>query len=299
MKIYKLKFLAIVVALFSSICVLSNSADAQIRRVNFSRAQIDRLIRNVEERVDRFVVQFDYALDNSRLNNTRREDNLNQRARDLETATDELRREFDRNDSRRENSAEVRRVLNIASDINVAMKNRQLNRPTERNWTAVKTELNALARAYNLPQIGGAYNPNTSGGQGNSNLNRARIDRLIRNIEERVDRFVVQFDYALDDSRLNNTRRENRLNERARDLETATDELRREFDRNDSRWENSSEIRKCLNIASDIDVAMRNRQLNRATENNWRAVRTELNALARAYNLSPTGAAYRQYNKSR
>lgn len=293
MKIYHSKFLTIAFAFFSLICAFSVTADAQTRRVNFSRTQIDRLIRNVEERVDRFVVQFDYALDNSRLNNTRREDNLNQRARDLETATDELRREFDRNDSRRENTAEVRRVLNIASDINVAMRNRQLNRATERNWATVKTELNALARAYNLPQIGSAYNSNASGGQGNSNLNRARIDRLIKNLEERVDRFVVQFDYALDDSRLNNTRRENQLNERARGLERATDELRREFDRNDSRWENSSEIRKCLDIASDIDVAMRNRRLNRATENNWKAVRTELNTLAHAYNLSPTGVAYR------
>ena len=293
MKNYSLKFLVVIIAIVGSICAMSNDANAQLRRNNLSRAQIDRLIRNVEERVDRFVVQFDYALDNSRLNNTRREDNLNQRARDLETATDEIRREFDRNDSKRENSAEVRKCLNIASDINVAMRNRRLNAASERNWAAVRSELNALARAYNLPQIGGAYNPNTPVGQGNSNLSRARIDRLIRNLEERVDRFVVQFNYALDDSRPNNTRRENRLNERARDLERATDELRREFDRNDSKWENSQEVRKCLDIASDIDVAMRNRRLNRATENNWRAVRTELNALARAYNLSPTGGAYR------
>ncbi|MGI8641296.1 MAG: hypothetical protein ACR2MG_15285 [Pyrinomonadaceae bacterium] len=294
MKNYSLKFLVAIAAIVGSICALSASANAQIRRGNLNRVQVDRLIKNVEERVDRFVVQFDYALDNSRINNTRREDNLNGRARDLEAATDELRREFDRNDSRRENSAEVRKCLNIASDINVAMRNRKLNQATERNWAAVRTELNALARAYNLPQIGGAYNANTpGGGQVNSNFPRAKIDRLIRNLEERVDRFVVQFDYALDNSRLNNTRRENRLNERARDLERATDELRREFDRNDSRQENSQEVRKCLNIASDIDVAMRNRRLNRATENNWRAVRAELNALARAYNLSPTGGAYR------
>jgi hypothetical protein len=282
------------IAIIGAICAMSIDANAQIRRNNLSRAQVDRLIRNVEQRVDRFVVQFDYALDNSRINNTRREDNLNQRARDLETATDELRREFDRNDSRRENSQEVRKCLNIASDINVAMRNRRLNAATERNWAAVRTELNALARAYNLPQIGGAYTPNTpGGGQGNSNFPRAQVDRLIRNLEERVDRFVVQFDYALDNSRLNNTRRENRLNELAKNLETATDELRREFDRNDSRQENSAEVRKCLNIASEIDVAMRNRRLNRATENNWRAVRTELNALARVYNLSTTGGAYR------
>jgi len=158
MKIYKLKFLVVAVALFSSICVLSSSsADAQIRRNNFSRAQVDRLIRNLEERVDRFVVQFDYALDDSRLNNTKRENRLNERARDLERATDELRREFDRNDSRRENSAEVRKCLNIASDIDVAMRNRQLNRATENNWRAVRTELNVLARAYNLSPTGGAY----------------------------------------------------------------------------------------------------------------------------------------------
>ena len=294
MKIYSLKFLAAIAVIVGSVCALNSDANAQNRRNNLARAQVDRLIRSVEERVDRFVVQFDYALDNSRLNNTRREDNLNRRARDLEAATDELRREFDRNDSRRENSAEVRKCLNIASDINVAMRNRRLNQATERNWAAVRTELNALARAYNLPQIGGAYNPNTpGGGRGNSNFPRAQVDRLIRNLEERVDRFVVQFDYALDNSRLNNTRRENRLNELAKSLETATDELRREFDRNDSRQENSAEVRKCLNIASNIDVAMRNRRLNRTTENNWRVIRTELNALARAYNLSPTGGAYR------
>ncbi|HXH68975.1 MAG TPA: hypothetical protein VNI60_01375 [Pyrinomonadaceae bacterium] len=292
MKSYSLRFLVVIAAIVGSICALSESANAQIRRGNLNRVQVDRLIRNVEERVDRFVVQFDYALDNSRLNNTRREDNLNQRARDLEAATDELRREFDRNDSRRENSQEVRKCLNIASDINAVMRNRRLNAASERNWAAVRSELNALARTYNLPQIGGAYNPNTPG-RGNSSLSRAQIDRIIRNLEERVDRFVVQFDYALDNSRLNNTRRENRLNERARDLERATDELRRVFDRNDSLRENSQEVRNCLNIASDIDVAMRNRRLNRATENNWRAVRAELNALARAYNLSPTGGAYR------
>lgn len=293
MKNYSLRILVVMITVIGSICVMSSDAGAQVRRSNLSRAQIDRLIRNVEERVDRFVLQFDRSLDNSRLNNTNREDNLNRRARDLEAATDDLRREFDRNDSRRENSAEVRNCLNIASDINVAMRNRNLNAATERNWAAVRTELNALARAYDLPQIGSAYNPNTTGNQGNSNTGRAQIDRLIRNVEERVDRFVAQFDNALDNSRLNNTRRENRLNELARSLEAATDELRREFDRNDSRRENTAEVRRCLNIASDIDVAMRNRRLNRATENNWRAVRAELNALARAYNLSPTGGAYR------
>ncbi len=134
MKSYSLRFLVVIIAIVGSICVFGNDANAQFRRNNLSRAQIDRLIKNVEERVDRFVVQFDYALDDSRLNNTRRENRLNERARDLERTTGELRREFDRNDSRWEKSAEVRKCLDIASDIDVAMRNRRLNRATENNW---------------------------------------------------------------------------------------------------------------------------------------------------------------------
>ncbi len=88
MKNYSLKFLVVIIAIVGSICAMSDDANAQLRRNNLSRAQIDRLIRNLEERVDRFVVQFNYALDNSRLNNTRRENRLNERARDLERATD-------------------------------------------------------------------------------------------------------------------------------------------------------------------------------------------------------------------
>lgn len=121
------------------------------------RAQVDRLIKNVEERVDRFVSQFNDSLDRSRLNGTRREDNLNERARDLEAATDELRREFDRNDSKQENRAEAQKCLDIASDINRVIARRKFNRATENNWATVRAELNALARFYNLPAIGGAY----------------------------------------------------------------------------------------------------------------------------------------------
>lgn len=143
-------------SIFAVTAFNSTEADAQ-RRNRYTKAQVDRIVTRVEQRVDRFVRQFDRSLDNSRLDGTRREDNLNQRARDLEVATDELRREFDRRDSWYENRDEVRRCLNIATDINVAMRNRRLNRATENNWANVRAELNALARVYDLPNIGGAY----------------------------------------------------------------------------------------------------------------------------------------------
>ena len=286
-------FLAVATAVF----VINSEANAQTyRRIsnsnNLTKPQVQRILRRVEERTDRFVALFNDSLDNSRLNNSRRENNLNRRARDLESATDELRREFDRSDAWIENKDEVRRCLNIASDINIAMRNRRLDRTTENTWNLLKTELNTLARTYGLPAVGSSYTTSGNGGNYGSNLNKAQVNRLINNLEMRVDRFVVQFNDSLDNSRLNNTRREDSLNRRARDLEAATDELRREFDSRDLWIENKDEVRRCLNIAADINVAMRNRKLGAATENNWRAVRTELNALAKVYGLPAVGGAY-------
>lgn len=119
-----------------------------------TKAQVDGIITRVEQNLDAFVNMLDTSLDNSGLNGTNREDYLNSRTEDLEKATDELRSEFDRRDSWIENKAEVRKCLDIATDINVAMKNRHLGAATEKKWAKVRFELNRLADAYNLPKVG-------------------------------------------------------------------------------------------------------------------------------------------------
>lgn len=127
-------------------------------------------------------------------------------------------------------------------------------------------------------------------GWANRRYNRGNIDRLIRNVEQRTDVFVGQIDKGLDRSRLDGTRREDNLNERAKDLERVTDELRSDFDRRgENWWETRDNVQRTLSIASGIDTAMRNRNLGRGSgaEANWRNVRRELNTLARAYNLRP------------
>ena len=122
-------------------------------------------------------------------------------------------------------------------------------------------------------------------------MTKAQVKAVINRVEARVDNFVANYDKALDRSRLDGSSRENWLMDRARDLEKATDELSREFDRRDAWIENKSETRKCLNIASDIDRNMRNYRFGSAAENNWSRVRHELNTLADIYNLPRVGAA--------
>ena len=122
-------------------------------------------------------------------------------------------------------------------------------------------------------------------------MTKAQVKAVINRVEDRVDNFVSNYDKALDKSRLDGSSRENWLMNRARDLERATDELSREFDRRDAWIENKDETRKCLNIASDIDRNMRNYRFGSAAETNWARVRLELNTLADIYNLPRVGAA--------
>jgi Na+/phosphate symporter len=141
-----------------AVLVLANSTNAQrtkeARGKRYTKSQVKEVIKRVETRVDNFVKNYDNALDKSRLNGTKREDWLMKRAKDLEHATDELRKEFNRKDAWIENKAEVRKCLNIASDIDKNMKKRKYGKKTESNWTRVRYELNTLADIYNLPKVG-------------------------------------------------------------------------------------------------------------------------------------------------
>jgi len=139
------------------LAALSIPAQAQggrgYRNRGYSKADVDRIIRRVENQSDRFVKSFDRSLDNSRLDGTRREDNLNQRARDLENSLDSLRQEFDRTDRYQDTRSQVSSVLNIAEGINNVVRRRRLGGNTERLWGQLRSELNTLASVYNLRQL--------------------------------------------------------------------------------------------------------------------------------------------------
>jgi Skp family chaperone for outer membrane proteins len=156
MKTNFLKLFAVITVLFS-VAVLADSTFAQPRRARgkvYTKAEVKAVIKRVETRVDNFVKQYDKSLDNSSLNGSNKEDWLNKRAKDLEKATDELRREFEKRDLWIENKDEVRKCMNIATDIDKNMKNKRYGTTTENNWKAVVFELNTLARLYNVPQVG-------------------------------------------------------------------------------------------------------------------------------------------------
>ncbi len=145
-------------AMFIILAVAENGS-AQNRRYNrrynqgVSKQQVKNLLKRIEERSDKFSSALNKSLDRSRLDGTHAEDRIDQRAHDLENATDELRREYDRNDTHRENAPEVRKVINAASAVNRIMLRRKFSAQAENTWVNLRAEINALARLFRIGAI--------------------------------------------------------------------------------------------------------------------------------------------------
>ena len=87
--------------------VLTVNAQGRYRGRTYSKADVDRIIHRVEDSSDRLRQAVDRNLDRSRLDGTRREDDINQQVKQLENALDELRSEFDRRDTWRTNPLDL------------------------------------------------------------------------------------------------------------------------------------------------------------------------------------------------
>jgi archaellum component FlaC len=283
----------------------TNYAQRRASRAVYSQQQVEQLLERIEERTDAFSNQLNKSLDRSRLDGSRAEDNIAERVSELENATDELRREYDHNDTRGENRPEAQKILNTATEVNRIMSIRNFSSQAENSWVRLRTELNTLARVYGLPAVGArsyrfvaARNSNTPARNTvparRSTIIRGysqqQVEELLERIEERADDFTNQLNKSLDRSRLNGSRSEDNIAELARDLGDSTDELRREFDHNDTRGENLPEAQRILGVATNINRLLRSRNFGGQTESTWAVLRSELNVLARLYGLQAVGS---------
>jgi archaellum component FlaC len=298
----------VALAAFLMLAALADTNYSQrrgVRRAFYSQQQVEQLLERIEERTDAFSNQLNKSLDRSRLDGSRAEDNIAERVSELENATDELRREYDHNDTRGENLKEAQKILNTATEVNRIMNIRNFSSQSESSWLRLRTELNTLARVYGLPAVG-ARSYRFTRVRNNApvrntvpvvrrptiirSYSQQQVEELLERIEERSDAFSNRVNKSLDRSRLDGSRAEDNITERVRELENATDELRREFDHGDSRGENLAEAENILRTATVVDRLMRARNFGGQTESTWAALRTEINVLARLYGLASIGS---------
>jgi hypothetical protein len=122
------------------------------------RRQLRDLARRIDDRSRDLQRDIDRSLDNSRANGTRREDNVNQEARELHDAASRFRGVAgDSNDLYR-SSDEARRLLDQASQISRMLGRARLDGRTGGDWNQLRNDLRTVANIYNLRfNDGGGY----------------------------------------------------------------------------------------------------------------------------------------------
>lgn len=119
---------------------------AQERRAYGFRVQfgpdVQRLLRQAENHTSQFVAMLD----------ERDRYGLSERARELESQLNMVGGDFNER-SNYDRRSQIGTVLRVAGSINNAMRYRRVDFDVQRQWSMVRSDLNRLARVYNLRQI--------------------------------------------------------------------------------------------------------------------------------------------------
>ncbi|CAN5669764.1 hypothetical protein BH24ACI3_BH24ACI3_05910 [soil metagenome] len=160
----KFGLMAMVIGILSVVTAADVSAQGGIQ----SRANVEAVIRRMEEASNEFRNDFRNELDRSNLNNSQK--NTYRRQVDaFEQATDRLRSNFDRDNNWQRSRSQVQNVIRSAQPLNNTMNSLPFRRNIERQWNQLRNNVNTLANAYGLPGIaGGSWNGggNQPGGPG-------------------------------------------------------------------------------------------------------------------------------------
>jgi hypothetical protein len=249
------------------------AGQAQVAPYRVSDRQVEDLLDKIEEGSDRFRASLDSALDRSHIDGSRQEDRIENFVEDFEKATDRLRDRFDAKNSA---ASDVEEVLRKGAAIDDFMTRHALADRAQNDWRFLRGKLDDLARAYNVVWKWPAVVVTQAV------LPRADLDTdLIARIRRGEDRFRASIDAAIV------TGSDERIAENLRlnlgDLSLATNRLA----------ERSSDTLAAGDIAADmlrkaavIEAFMRRHPMTAQAQDDWRLLRSDMDALARMYNMS-------------
>jgi len=116
------------------------------------------------------------------------------------------------------------------------------------------------------------------------------VENIIRRVEQQSDRFKSSLDSALDKSRFNGTNREDDINSSIKAFYEQTKLLRDHFDKRHSA---GADVEAVLNRAARIDDFMHRNRLSSKAQDDWSALKSNLDELASTYNVSWRWDGYR------
>jgi hypothetical protein len=274
---------------------VATQARAQVvgQPYRLSDKEVERMLKQIENQTKTFRKSLDSSLDHSRVNGTRREDDINAFVKAFEEQTKRL---HDRFNDHKSVAADVEAVLDRASAIDRFMRRQRLGGRAAEDWFALRTNLDELAQAYNVTWrwegLAAPSDLGLSGGQvsfpgdrGTTlpyRLSDRDVEQILRRIERQSERFKSSLDSALDRSRLNGTEREDDVNEF---VKLFNDEVKRLHDGFNDHKSVAADVQSVLDRAARIDDFMSRRRLDRRAEEEWSRLKANLDELSQAYSV--------------
>ena len=283
---------SLIAVVFGIACLgAATRAQAQVmgQPYRLSDKEVERILHRIENQANNFRHSLDAALDRSRLNGTNREDDINAFIKNFDKQTKQLHDRFDHHKSV---AADVEAVLNSAASIDQFMRRQRLRERAQNDWATLRASLDDLAEAYNVtwrwegvavlePTTPTTVITGTPVGLP-YRLSDKEVERILHRIEQQSGKFRSSLDSALDRSSLNGTEREDDINAFIKEFDR---EVKRLHDRFDDHKSVAADVQAVLDRAARIDEFMHRRGLTGKAQNEWSALRANLDELAQAYSV--------------
>lgn len=117
---------------------------------DYERRALRDASRRLENRSQSFQRNLDRALDRSRHDDTRREDNINDAARDFRNAADRFQNVAGDSRELHRSQDEARQLLQAAARVERGLRRVRLDSRTANDWSQIRADLRTVADIYGL-----------------------------------------------------------------------------------------------------------------------------------------------------
>src|SRR6185436_8910434 len=259
---------------------LEVQAQPQTNRNN--TRQVGNMLQQLERSSSRFRNSLNVELVQQSVDQTRPQNDISTFQSGFDLAIKQFRDQFTR---RLAVASDVEAVLQKASPINSFISQNTLNPRVKNDWASVRTNLNTLASAYGVSWQWNQLTAIKVDSNRSFRLSESELTQLIQQIENGGDKFRVSLTDAFFQQPYDRTRSEGNMNDALRGFKRATDQVRIRFDAGQLV---SDDVQRLLDLAQPLENFMRANPLTDRARDDWSALRTNLNLLANAYNISPS-----------
>ena len=262
--------------------IISLNVQAQPQRTRNNARHVGNMLQRLERSSTRFRNNLNVALVQRSIDQTRPQNAISTFQAGFDLAIKHFRDQFSR---RLAVASDVESILQKASPINSFVSQNTLSRRVKNDWASIRTDLNALASAYEVSWQWNQLTPMKVDSNRSFRLSESELNLLIQQLEEGGDTFRVSVTEAFFRRPYDRTRTEGNMNDALRGLKKATDQVRIRFD---ARELVSADVQHLLDQAQPVDRFMRDNPLTEGARNDWSTLRANLGILANAYNVTPS-----------